>query len=412
MVKHFALMESLSANLHDFLKKVSGNLLLPDRKFLRDGIIGLLRAGQPIICKMARFLPNQRVKIISRIDRLDEHLLNDGDFDEQVQKAAAQTWLALITDDTPIILDLSDLAKPYARQMDYLATVRDGSRGELVKGYWLVELYASVNHSSPVPVLIEPFSHNEPESAGQNPVVCQAVRRVFKLTANRGMLVADRGFDARRLLDDWLDNKYRFVVRLIGKRHLMRFTGTKQWTAVQSRLLAEQIPTPYHWHKVVKRHGKPNLVFGQIGWATVRLPGRDENLTLVVSRLAGLDKPMMLLTNVPVKNLEDAIRVLRYYIRRWECEQAIRFLKNQVNLERIRTFRWNAIRRLVLLAVLVMLYLTLLAETSPVLAERLLRYGQPLPTRPQFVLYSLLTGITEAITGCFWLRRRLLEVPL
>jgi hypothetical protein len=412
MVKRFALMESLSANLHDFLKKVSGNLLLPDRKFLRDAIIGLLRCGQPIICKMARVLPNQRTKITSRIDRLDEQLLSNGDFDKQVQEAAAQTCLPLITDDTPIILDLSDLAKPFSRKMDYLATVRDGSTGRLVSGYWLVEMYASVNHSNPVPVLLEPFSHNEPESAGQNPVVCEAIRRVFKLTNNRGVLVADRGFDARRLLDDWLDNEYRFVVRLVGKRHLLCFTGANQWVAVQSRLLAEQIPTPYHWHKVVKRHGKPNIVFGQLGWAKVRLPGRDENLTMVVSRLAGLDRPMMLLTNVPVENLKDAIRVLRYYIRRWECEQAIKFLKGQVNLEKLRTFRWNAIRRLVLLAVLVMLYLTLLVETSPALAERLIRFGQPLPNSPRFVLYRLLTGVTEAITGCFWLRRSLLEAPL
>lgn len=84
MAKNLALMESLSSNLHDFLKKVSKNLSLPDRKFLRDSTIGLLRAGQPIVCKMAKYLPNQRTKIISRIDRLDEHLLNDGDFDKKV----------------------------------------------------------------------------------------------------------------------------------------------------------------------------------------------------------------------------------------------------------------------------------------------------------------------------------------
>ncbi|MDH4238661.1 MAG: hypothetical protein OEW48_03775 [Phycisphaerae bacterium] len=53
--------------------------------------------------------------------------------------------------------------------------------------------------------------------------------------------------------------------------------------------------------------------------------------------------PLMLLTNLPVDNLKDAKRVLRYYIRRWECEEAIRFLKSQVKLEKIRTFRWSAI---------------------------------------------------------------------
>jgi len=35
--------------------------------------------------------------------------------------------------------------------MDYPATVRDGSTGQLVNGYWLVELYASVSRKNPVP---------------------------------------------------------------------------------------------------------------------------------------------------------------------------------------------------------------------------------------------------------------------
>jgi predicted ATP-dependent Lon-type protease len=47
MVKREVLMESLSSNLNDFLKKTSKNLSLPDKKFLRDSFIGLLRAGYP-----------------------------------------------------------------------------------------------------------------------------------------------------------------------------------------------------------------------------------------------------------------------------------------------------------------------------------------------------------------------------
>jgi hypothetical protein len=137
MVKRYALMESLSSNLHDFLKKVSENLSLPDKKFLRDALIGLIRTGEPIVCQMARQLPNQRTMFLSRLDRLEAHLVTDSDFDNGVKEALPQVWLPFIEDDTPIILDLSDLAKPLAKQMDYLATVRDGSTGELVNGYWL-----------------------------------------------------------------------------------------------------------------------------------------------------------------------------------------------------------------------------------------------------------------------------------
>jgi hypothetical protein len=418
MLKRKALMESISSNLHNFLKKIGNNLSVPDKKFLRDGFIGLLRCGKPIVCQMARHLPNQRTKFLSRLDRLEAHLVKDTDVDNQIETALPQVWLGFVQDYTPIILDLSDLAKPLAKKMDYLATVRDGSTGELVNGYWLLEMYASLSRKNPVPVLLEPFSHEEPYSPGQNPVVLKGIHKILELTNNRGVLVADRGFDGWVMFEDWLDNKYRFVARLVGKRHLLGSLGGSeqseagQGVPIRAQQLAEQTPTPHRFHKLIKRHGKPSLRITQIGWVKVRLPGRDEDLTLIVSRLAGKDKPMMLLTNLPVENLADAKRVLRFYIRRWECEEGIRFLKSQVSLEKIRTFRWSAIRRLVLLAMLVMIYLGWLVEAHPDICDRLVYLSQPLPDKPDFLLYRLLGGLTEAINTCFWLHKDLLRKSL
>ncbi len=45
----------------------------PDQKFLQDILIGLLRAGYPIVCQMARQLPNQITEYATRVNRLDEH---------------------------------------------------------------------------------------------------------------------------------------------------------------------------------------------------------------------------------------------------------------------------------------------------------------------------------------------------
>jgi len=415
MLKRKALMESISSNLHEFLKKIGNNLSVPDKKFLRDSLVGLLRCGKPIVCQMARHLPNQRTRFLSRLDRLEAHLVRASDFDSKVTTALPQLWLPFVQDNTPIILDLSDIAKPLAKKMDYLATVRDGSTGELVNGYWLVELYASLSRKNPVPVLLEPFSHEEPNSPGQNPVVLAAVRKIFELTNKRGVLVVDRGFDGWVMFEDWLDNTYHFVARLVGERHLLRFPGGSQqsevgqWVPIRARQLADQVPTPYRFDKLVKRRGRPAIRITQIGWMTVRLPGRDEVLTLVVSRLAGQDKPMMLLTNLPVENLKDAKHILRFYVRRWECEEAIRFLKSQVQLEKIRTFRWSAIRRLVLLAVLVMIYLGWLLEAHPHICDRLISLSQPLPDNPDFLSYRLLAGLAEAINTCFWLHKDLLR---
>ena len=420
MMRPQALMEAVSANLHEFIQPIGQDLSKPQKKFLRDGLIGLLRAGRPVVCRIARKLPGPRTKFLSRLDRMEANLNRQSDLDEKLKTAMPGLWLPLVRDETPIILDLSDIAKPLAKKMDYLATVRDGSTGQLVNGYWLVELYASVSRKNPVPILLEPFSHEQPFCRGQNPVIIDAVRKVFELTDGRGVLVIDRGGDAITLLGDWLDHDYRFVVRLRGDRNLMRFYAALggfaetvetlahgQWVPVQARLLAEQTPTPYRAWRTVKRHGKVILRFSQVGWVKVRLPWRTEALTMVVARMAGSDVPFMLLTNLPVETAEDARRVLRYYARRWECEEGIRFLKSEINLEQIRTFNWTAICRLVLLSVLVMLYLTWLLERTPNLAERLIAFGQPLPDKPDFLLYRMLTGLTEAITACVYAGRAL-----
>ena len=386
---------------------------MPDKKFLRDSLIGLLRCGKPLVCQMARHLPNQKTKFLSRLDRLDSHLVKNNDFDNRIKSELPQIWLPLFKDQTPVILDLSDIAKPFAKKMDYLATVRDGSTGKLVNGYWLVEIYASLSRKNPVPVLLEPFSHEEPESPGQNPVVIKAVRKIFELTGKRGVLLADRGFDGFIMFEDWLENKYKFVVRLVGNRHLRPvYADFEQHTPIRADYLAEQIPTGYRFDKIIKRRGKKKVHITQIGFVKVKLPSRDEPLTMVVCRLAGHDKPMMLLTNLSVEDASDAKYVLRLYIRRWECEEAIRFLKSQVSLEKIRTFSWTAICRLVLLAVVVMVYLCWLVEEHPNICERLVYLSQPLPDNPDFVLYRLFAGLTEAINTCFWLHKDLLRRTL
>ncbi len=249
MVRTHALMERLSANLHEFLHAINSDLTLPQKKFLRDGLVGLLRAGRPIVAGMARKLPDRQTKFLSRLDRMESNLNRPSGLDGKIKAALPDLWLPMVHKDTPIILDLSDLAKPLAKKMDYLATVRDGSTGQLVSGYWVVELYASVSRKNPVPILLEPFSHEQPLCRGQNPVIIEAVRHVFRLTNHLGVLVVDRGGDARTLLEDWLDQEIRFVVRLRGDRDLMRFYGgfggladtfeirrNGQWVRVNARL--------------------------------------------------------------------------------------------------------------------------------------------------------------------------------
>jgi len=63
-------------------------------------------------------------------------------------------------------------------------------------------------------------------------------------------------------------------------------------------------------------------------------------------------------------------------------------------------------------AVVVMVYLCWLVEEHPNICEGLVYLSQPLSDDPDFVLYRLLAGLTEAINTCFWLHKDLLRRTL
>jgi len=65
---------------------------------------------------MARNL-TQRAKFFACRGRLESNLNRQSDLDEKLKAAFPELWLPLIGDDTPIILDFSDIAKPLAKRI-------------------------------------------------------------------------------------------------------------------------------------------------------------------------------------------------------------------------------------------------------------------------------------------------------
>jgi hypothetical protein len=65
---------------------------------------------------------------------------------------------------TLLILDISDIAKPYAEKMEYLARVRDGSTGDIADGYWLCQVIAVENEDTAiVPLYSALYSQAAPD---------------------------------------------------------------------------------------------------------------------------------------------------------------------------------------------------------------------------------------------------------
>jgi len=138
-----------------FSAKLSAGLKRPIQKFIGQMLFGILAAKDIKLSNIARSL-QEAIALSKTETRLSRNV--------RAQAVAESVTTALIHDgaswvkaDTVLAIDISDIAKEYARKMEYLTTVRDGSaQGKLTKGYWLLGVVgADVRGDRLTPLLMD-----------------------------------------------------------------------------------------------------------------------------------------------------------------------------------------------------------------------------------------------------------------
>ena len=146
-----------------------------------------------------------------------------------------------ISDESLLIIDISDIAKSYARKMEYMYRVRDGSKDELADGYWMMQVIAGeAGRSEVIPLYHRLYSSVAPDFEGENLEIIKAVQTVVRGVGDRGTWVVDRGGDRGKLYEFFLNRSLPFLIRLKGDRHLV-YRGRK----IPARELARSCRLPY-----------------------------------------------------------------------------------------------------------------------------------------------------------------------
>ena len=383
MIRDDLIIGKTRALLNEFLAPMQAQVDKPRQRFLQQAVRGILLSGTLVVMELCRWIKDECSDRFYQDKRLLNHLTSPrGDLSEAV-RAYRQSVARLIAPETPLIIDLTDLAKPRARKMKYLALVRDGSEDKLVKGYWCIEVYASLRHKRVLPLALDVYSIEDPAVGSQNLQIERVVQAVHRDLHGQGIWVADRGFDGLEAYETWFSRPAPFIVRQRGDRFIITPQGVTQ------RL--DEYVEWLHQHRGWRADSQ------EIVFSGVHLPGRTESLHLVASWRPGRDKPLILLTTLVVANVDLARQVLGYYRQRWVCEEAVQFLKMRVGFERFRVRRYEAIQRLAILAMFAMGFLTWILLRSRDLTRRLCAWTSRFRRHVQFAYYRLLDGLQEFI---------------
>ena len=386
--------------IREKMVEFSGKLLvgLPKtaQRLVREVLYGVQCRASVRLSEIRRALEERTVmkKIVERLSRQ----LNRAGLRECVRKNRLEWAVGKIEEETLLVVDPTDISKPYAEKMEYLARVRDGSRGELRDGYWCCQVVGVRRGSAQVlPLYQELYSQKAPDFASENEEIIKAVEAVSQATGGRGIWVMDRGGDREEVLKPLLKGKHAFLIRQRGDRHLL--CGRSQKSGEE---IAAKCRLPYR-ETVIKETSEAEEVYHlDFGARVVRFPGFDQKLSLVV--VAGLgEKPLMLLTTVPVTRSRKSLwRVVESYLARWRVEETIRFIKQSYQLEDIRLLTYQRLRSMAVLVMAVAYFACVYLGKSiklKILVQHIEQAAKRIYGIPEFRFYALADGIKQVLFG-------------
>lgn len=384
----------VARKLRDRIGRFSGDLskglCLPAQRFVSETVYGIAAAQSVMLTEISRTL-EENISLHKTHDRLSRNLQRAG-LADMVQHNLLAVAAPQIQEDTLLILDPSEITKRYARKMQFLGTVRDGSAHELAPGYWTLHVIGTqVDSSRMVPLYQQLWSSEAPDFVSENEEILAAVDTVRAHTARRGVWVVDRGGDRINLFKPLLDRGARFLVRLRGDRHLV-FNG-KTLSACE---VAQGCVCKHRKPIVRMREGREERLELSFGFRRVKLPGRPETLYLLVIHGFG-QEPLMLLTTEPLRATHRCLWYwVRAYTKRWAIEETIRYIKTSYELENVRVLTYQALRNLMALLLGVLFFSACVLDHDMrlrVMAGYVERAAKRVFGVPNFKYYALADGL-------------------
>ena len=404
------------AQLLDYLESFRG--ALPDKRLYRriaQAVKGVIGAGAPIITRIAAAViqsedPRRTFYVSKRYYRL----LRNPRFDHQqlLKPIYAHTRELLPekqSDYVLVVLDFSNLEKPYGYRFEDLSTLKASGlrvgprcRHGKVPGYNQLMALA-LGAKSVGLVFAKTISYLTDDFVSLNREIFRAIRYARAiLTGHKLRFVCDRGFDDEKTFAFVTSLDEEFVIRLYHDRTVLVDKGEARFERPLKEV-ADEIPCPIRFDAWFKRGGRWRKSLVTLGFAQVWLPDHERPYSLVVSHVHGVDQHWMLLTNVPITNVDQAREIWLNYRRRWRIETTFRFLQRDgLRWEDFRVLDFQAIRRLitlVLIAALFLLNIRLFLDEASLRLLLILGGKQGLKSERDGP-YLALRGLQKVI-GCF-----------
>jgi hypothetical protein len=182
----------LKGQLSKFSGIISKGFKKPKKRLIKEMLYGIQASKDVKLSNIARTL-REGQPLIKTEDRLWRNL-DDEDFTEGMNEEICRLGASKATEDIVTGIDPGDLRKRYARKMEFLGEVWDGSEKEVSDGYSLCKAVATdIESKKVIPLYSEGYSSCAEDLKSENAQVLKLIDTLFKHLGDRGIHAHDRG---------------------------------------------------------------------------------------------------------------------------------------------------------------------------------------------------------------------------
>ena len=383
----------MKRDIINFSKKISDGCDKPESKFIMDMIYGISKSKDILLSSIADAL-DKKIKKAYTIDRLSDNLTND--LSASVDNNYCNLVMNSLGENPVFLIDDSDIIKPLGEKFEDLGIVRDGSsrNKNYEKGYHHTEIVGlTKNMKQPISIFSKIHSSAQKDYVSANAITFEGIDKVVEILDRRklkGIFVNDRGYDSNEIFKHYWKKKQYFIIRLTEKRKIYR---------------------NHKWYKITtlrdayKGKIKMNIMFQgeekECMASVIKVQITAEKKWINLIFVYGLSEtPMMIASNIPIRNKEDVIKIARCYLDRWRIEEYFKFKKQEYNFENFRVRTLKSINNLNKMLTYAIGLIRLLSEKigKREFVNKIIKESKPLKRKVYLWFYQLARGIYNILS--------------
>ena len=382
------LTKQVQNKISRYFLKLSDHLTKPEARCVREMTTGILKGGTVLVNKIATNICDT-ISLSQTTKRFRNHY-NKEDFFRRLSRGHLHSIKGKINHGDYILIDGSDIQKKYARFMEGLDFVKDGDKGTIGLGYWLMNAmhFGRDGEMSPLYNKLYSYDHG---AKSENKEVIEVVNEIQSVIDKSVTYIYDRGMDRPICRDFIVGQDTNFILRLKKTTKLL-YKGEE--LAVNQ--ISKKLPLFMNLSAVKIKKSKKYRLNYTCGAVKVKYKVGKQlvDLWLVVTKRDN-GGYCWLLTHSPKENITEVIQeAFKAYGFRWKIEEYHRHIKSSYNLEDIQIKTFEGLQSM--LAILTIAMSLIYCSLSSIHLKLILQSG--IKTRNKEKFYELYNFIYYKIS--------------